>query len=144
MNRQSPPPPPSTLRASRAVRTPVTPLHVPVVEERVLLHAFAPVHKMALGVAFGLVAGLVVFGATAVRLVVGPEGTTELSLLAQYFAGYSESWRGAFIGLGWGFVVGFVSGWFAAFVRNLVMAVWLFVARTRAELAATRDFLDHI
>lgn len=138
------PPPPSTLRASRVARTPVTPLPVPGVEEPALLRAFAPVHKMALGVAVGLVVGLLVFGATAVRLVVGPEGSTELSLLAQYFTGYSESWGGALIGLGWGFVVGFVGGWFAAFVRNLVMAVWLFVARTRAELDATRDFLDHI
>jgi hypothetical protein len=112
--------------------------------ERALLLAFAPVHKRAMGVAVGLVVGLLVFVATAIRLLVGPEESTELILLAQYFAGYTESWRGAFVGLGWGFVVGFVAGWFAAFVRNLAMAIWLLVARTRADLAATRDFLDHI
>lgn len=136
-------PPPSTVRTTRVPRTAENAV-TDVEMERALLLAFAPVHKRAFGVAVGLVAGLLVFAATAVRLLVGPEGRTDMSLLAQYFAGYSESWRGAFVGLGWGFVVGFVAGWFAAFVRNLAMAVWLLVARTRADLAATRDFLDHI
>ena len=39
---------------------------------------------------------------------------------------------------------GFCAGWFVAFVRNLVMAVSLFILQTRAELDDTRDFLDHI
>ncbi|HEY0972502.1 MAG TPA: hypothetical protein VGE02_16145 [Gemmatimonadales bacterium] len=137
-------PPPSAARTTRVSRIPAGPLASDAEMERALLLAFAPVHKHALGVAVGSVAGLLVFAATAVRLLVGPEGRTDLALLSQYFAGYSESWGGAFVGLGWGFVVGFVAGWFAAFVRNLVMAVWLLVVRTRADLAATRDFLDHI
>lgn len=129
--------------------TPVTPLRAgdrpgEAELERTLLLAFAPIHKRALGVAVGAVAGLLVFGATAVRLLVGPPEPTLLVLLAQYFTGYTESWGGAVVGFGWGFVVGFVAGWFAAFVRNLVLAAWLFVARTRAELRATSDFLDHI
>jgi hypothetical protein len=37
-----------------------------------------------------------------------------------------------------------VAGWFFAFSRNLVLAAWLFVTRARSELAATREFLDHI
>jgi hypothetical protein len=37
-----------------------------------------------------------------------------------------------------------VAGWFTAFVRNFVMAAMVWMARTRAELSATRDFLDHI
>ena len=48
------------------------------------------------------------------------------------------------MGAAWGFLVGFVVGWFTAFVRNLVLAVSIFAARTRAEMTATRDFLDHI
>jgi hypothetical protein len=67
-----------------------------------------------------------------------------LELLANYFYGYSVSWKGLAIGTGWGFVVGFVGGWFVAFCRNMVIAVSVFVTRTRAELAQTRDFLDHI
>ncbi|MBA2243901.1 MAG: hypothetical protein H0W11_03025, partial [Gemmatimonadetes bacterium] len=64
--------------------------------------------------------------------------------LAEYFYGYTVSWPGALVGGFWGFVVGFVAGWFVAFCRNLVIAATLFITRTRAELAATRDFLDHI
>ena len=106
--------------------------------------AFAPLHKRALGVACGLTAGLVVFLATAVHLIVQPQVAIDLSLLAQYFRGYSVSWTGAVIGFLWGGFVGFVSGWFLAFCRNLVIAVSLFLTRTKAELAATQDFLDHI
>ena len=67
-----------------------------------------------------------------------------LALLGQYFQGYSVTWTGVFIGAGWGFAVSFVAGWFAAFCRNLALAVSAFLIRTRAELDSTRDFLDHI
>jgi hypothetical protein len=54
------------------------------------------------------------------------------------------SWPGVVIGAAWGFVVAFVAGWFAAFCRNLALAISAFVIRTRAEIEATREFLDHI
>jgi hypothetical protein len=49
-----------------------------------------------------------------------------------------------FIGAVWGFGVSFIAGWFAAFCRNLALAISAFVIRTRAELDSTREFLDHI
>lgn len=111
---------------------------------RELLLAFSPVHKMAFGIAIATVCALLVFGATAVTIL-QPEGSRiRLELLAVYFRGYSLSWVGALIGAGWAAVAGFVFGWFLAFCRNLVLAVSLFVIRTRAQLAETRDFLDHI
>jgi hypothetical protein len=48
------------------------------------------------------------------------------------------------VGLGWGWFVGFVAGWFAAFCRNFFVALELWLGKTKEELAATRDFLDHI
>ncbi len=106
--------------------------------------AFAPLHKRALGVACGLVGALIVAGVTAFHLVALGGNESGLSLLAQYFAGYSVSWAGVFVGAFWGFATCFVFGWFAAFSRNLVLATYLFVARTRDEMKQTRDFLDHI
>lgn len=106
--------------------------------------AFLPLHKRALGMALGTATGLVCFLITAVALVRTPHEDFDLSLLAQYFYGYTFSWAGAFVSLAWGFVVGFTAGWFVAFCRNLVIAVSLWLTRTRAELAASRDFLDHI
>lgn len=119
-------------------RQPVTD-HLP---QRVTL-AFAPLHKRAFGTATGLAAGLGVFVLTIVEMMRKPEGTP-LTLLNQYFAGYTVSLKGAFVGLLWGFGTGFVMGWFVAFCRNLVVAASIFWIKTRAELKANRDFLDHI
>ena len=110
----------------------------------ILERAFAPLHKRALGMATGLTAGLAVFVVTAFHVVAQPVNAPPLDLLAQFFYGYEVTWPGALIGLWWGFVVGFVTGWFVAFVRNLALATWIFVVRTRAELAQNRHFLDHI
>jgi len=106
--------------------------------------AFLPLHKRAFGMAIGAALGLVCFAITAIALVRPAEPELNLMLLAEYFAGYTVTWRGAFVGLAWGFVVGFTAGWFTAFCRNLVIAASLWLTRTRAELAASRDFLDHI
>jgi membrane protease YdiL (CAAX protease family) len=111
---------------------------------RELTLAFAPLHKRAFGMACGIVSGLFFFLLTAVYLLRQPAQGPNLSLLAEYFAGYTVSWAGALVALAWGFVVGFVAGWFTAFSRNLIIAASLFITRTRAELRATRDFLDHI
>ncbi|HEX7779305.1 MAG TPA: hypothetical protein VF424_08715 [Vicinamibacterales bacterium] len=110
---------------------------------RVLAQAFAPMHKRALGVAVGLTAGLLVFAVTVFHVIASP-GDAPLHLLSQYFYGYSETWRGAFIGAWWGFVAGFAAGWFLAFVRNFSLAVWMFIVRAKASLAQGSDFLDHI
>jgi len=111
-------------------------------EEAVL--AFLPLDKRALGVAFGLVGGLLVFFVTVFAILILGGDSTGLRLLGEYFYGYDVSWGGAVIGFFWGFVTAFVFAWFAAFVRNLVMATSVFIARTREELRQTRDFLDHI
>jgi hypothetical protein len=109
-----------------------------------LVYATAPMHKRAFGIAVGTVAGLLLFLLTAFHVVMQPERAADIRLLAQYFYGYEVTWRGAVVGLAWGFVTGFVAGWFVAFMRNLVVTVTVFTLRTRAELEETSDFLDHI
>jgi hypothetical protein len=109
-----------------------------------LTYAFAPLHKRAFGLAIGLAAGLLVFGATVVYLFRAPDVGPGLALLRQYFAGYTVSWPGAFVGFLWGLVAGFAGGWFFAFCRNLTMGILIFFVRVRSELTQTRDFLDHI
>lgn len=104
--------------------------------------AFAPVHKLALGVAVGLVCALLVSAITAFQIVVAPPDAPELSLLAQYFYGYTVTWPGVAVGAFWGFVTGFVAGWFVAFVRNFVLALWVIIVKANAGLS--NSFLDHI
>jgi hypothetical protein len=109
-----------------------------------IARAFAPMHKRALGLALGLVAALLVFGLTAFHVIVRPANALSTDLLAEYFYGYDVTWTGALVGAWWAFVAGFVCGWFAGFVRNLTVGLWLMVVRVRANLGETRDFLDHI
>jgi hypothetical protein len=112
--------------------------HLPVAS------TLGPAHKRALGVALGIVCGAGVFLITAFHVVFHPTDALEIGLLAQYFYGYRVSWPGAFVGLFWGGVTGFVAGWFLAFVRNFVIGVRMMLLRDKAELARLKDFLDHI
>jgi hypothetical protein len=111
--------------------------------DRALAQAFAPMHKRALGVALGLTVALAIFAVTAFHIIAQPSDIP-IDLLAQYFYGYDTTWRGAFIGMWWGFVAGFAAGWFLAFVRNFAVATWVFIVRAKASLAQSSDFLDHI
>lgn len=114
------------------------------VEGRRLLLAFAPLHRSALGLAWGVVLGGLVFVATVVEVMKGGYPEPNLGLLAQFFWGFTVSWRGALIGLLWGLGVGFVLGWGFALFRNLAVWVWLTVIRSRAEMEQYSDFLDHL
>lgn len=111
---------------------------------RQLQLAFAPIHKRAFGMAVGVAVASVVIAVTLFHVLIDPQSAGPLYLLDEYFYGYTVSLAGVFIGGFWGFLVGFVAGWFVAFCRNLAIAISVFVTRTRAELAETREFLDHI
>jgi hypothetical protein len=106
--------------------------------------AFAPLHKRHFGTAIGVAAAVVVAGFTLLDLVVHPGDGGAIGLLAQYFAGYTVSLQGALIGALWAFFVGFIAGWFVAFCRNFALAAAIFWVRAKANLTASRDFLDHI
>jgi hypothetical protein len=111
---------------------------------RLAMMLFAPVDKRAFGAAIGTAIALGIAGLTAFELLAKPAPSINPGLLSQYFAGYTVSWTGAVIGGAWGFFVGFCAGWFTAFTRNLVMALSLFMLRSKAELDNSQDFLDHI
>lgn len=110
--------------------------------EALVAYAFAPVHKAALGVAFGLTAGVLVGLVTLTHLLVEHGEGLPLGLLGQFFYGYDVTLSGAAIGFFWAFVAGFVTGWFLAFLKNLFTALWVFAIRAKAELS--QPFLDHI
>ena len=106
---------------------------------------FIPIDKRAFGAAIGTACAVLVVAVTLAVIAGGDADMTKgLTLLANYFSGYSVSVIGAIIGALWAFAVGFVTGWLIAFTRNLSLAVSLFLIRSRAELGETSDFLDHI
>ena len=106
---------------------------------------FPRAHKSALGLAFGLICGFGLFAITALHVASGlRRGGLPLYLLDRFFHGYEVTWPGAFIGLAWGFAVGFIGGWLLGFVHNFTVGMWLFVIRTKQDLRQTKNFLDHI
>lgn len=110
--------------------------------EALVAYAFAPVHKAALGIAFGLTAAILTALVTLAHLVLPHGEGLPLALLSQFFYGYDISPVGALIGAFWAFIAGFVAGWFLAFLKNLFTALWVFAIRAKAELS--QPFLDHI
>ena len=79
------------------------------------------IHPLALGLAIGVLEAGAIFLATVILLSQGEAGPAFLSKLFPY---YEISWPGAFIGLAWGLVDGFIGGVILAWVYNLTIT-WL-------------------
>jgi hypothetical protein len=65
-----------------------------------------------------------------------------LSLLGNYFFGYTVSWRGLAVGLVEVGLAGFVFGWITARLLNLVVAGFENGLRRRLEMMTTIDSLE--
>jgi hypothetical protein len=114
--------------------------------DEILVQAFAKLDKLGLGVAVGVVVGLAVFCATIILILKGgpqPVGPT-LSLLGQYYMGYTVTVPGAFVGLLYGFLTGFVLGFLFAGLRNAFLTLYAASVRAKQELRSLDDFLDHM
>jgi hypothetical protein len=90
-------------------------------EVRRLTRTVVRIQAGVLGLVCAVLGGLSIFLMTAWLLikggaVVGPH----LSLLGQYFYGYSVSWSGSLIGFAYGALVGGVTGWLVGVVYNSV------------------------
>lgn len=108
-----------------------------------ILAAFARLHQTALGIALGLVCGLALCAATLwLVLKGGPVVGPTLSLLNQYFPGYSVTVTGALVGLLYGVGVGFPVGWTIAFVWNTLLRLYLAQVKRQAELEEASRLLD--
>ena len=76
-----------------------------------LRSAVLRLNARAWGISFGLLAGLGLFGATLFLVVRGGENVGQhLQLLGVFFPGYRVTVAGAFIGLVYGFVLGYGVG----------------------------------
>jgi len=108
-------------------------------------HAFPKLDRLALGISTGMMAGLILFLATLILVikggaVVGPN----LQLLGNFFPGYSVSFFGSLLGLGYGFITGFTAGWGFAFVRNVSVFFLMAFIHQRAERLLLKKLLDYI
>jgi hypothetical protein len=89
-------------------------------EWEVIQSAIARLRASVMAVVFGMLGGAGLFGATAWLLVRGGLQVGEhLSLLGNYFPGYSVTWSGAFVGFFYGALAGGLAGWSLAWLYNM-------------------------
>ncbi len=115
-----------------------------VLPDEALIKTFARMDKPGFASATGSVSGLLVFITTLWLVIKGGEIVgPNIRLLGQYFTGYSVTIKGAFIGMGYGFLWGFLFGWFFAYLRNLFLGFFIYRVKKKIEMLSFRDFLDH-
>jgi hypothetical protein len=74
------------------------------------------------GVVFGIVLGLIIFLATNWLVIKGGQVIgPNLSLLNQFFIGYSVTFFGSIVGFLYGFLTGFLVGFFIATLYNWIV-----------------------
>lgn len=130
---------PDTGAVGRATPKPVV---APDEIDRAIERALAPLDPVALGASFGLVAGVVLFLATAILLLQGgPVVGPNLELLGQLLVGFRVTWSGALIGSVEVGIVGFCFGYALAGLRNLAVRYYARRLRRRDLARAQRDLL---
>src|SRR5262249_44964269 len=90
--------------------------------EELLRHAILRLNGTVLGVVLGVILGLVIFVATNWLVIKGgPVVGPHLSLLDQFFIGYSVTFLGSLIGMAYGLVIGFLIGFLIGWLYNWVV-----------------------
>ena len=99
----------------------------------------------ALGVASGFVLGLWIWGLTMFHMIRGGEHRWgHLTLMSNYFIGYSVSVSGSVIGFIYAALIGLVLGYSFARMRNFFVHCYLRHIRRRAEREVFSDLLDRL
>jgi hypothetical protein len=84
-----------------------------------LLKAVLGLNSRIMGAVVGAIGGVGLCVATLVLVLRGGENVgTHLSLLNQFFPGYSVTYVGSVIGLFYGLAAGYVAGWCIAWLYN--------------------------
>lgn len=98
---------------------------------------FARLDVIALSVALGVVVAVGLFLLTVTLLIQGaPPGIPvgpRLTTLGEYLPGYSVTWRGSLVGLGYGSLIGAFLGFLLAVLWNVSHHVYSIVLAVRAN-----------
>lgn len=94
----------------------------PVVADRIVYATFARLNARAWGIAFALLCGLSLLGATWLLVLKGgPVVGPHLSLLSNFLPGYSVSFFGGIIGFVYAFVIGYGLGRLIGSLYNVML-----------------------
>jgi hypothetical protein len=112
--------------------------------DKLIVQSLAKLDGLALGIALGTLFGLVIFLATNILIIKGGDKIgPNLILLNQYFVGYEITFTGSLIGLFYGFVSGFILGGLIAFLRNLIVRIYLHILKVKSSMSAVNDYIDN-
>ncbi len=91
-------------------------------EELLLKQAVSRLNGNILGFVLGTIGALIIFVATNWLVLKGGEVVgPHLSLLGQFFVGYSVTFIGSLVGAAYGFITGYLSGLLVGWVYNAVI-----------------------
>ncbi len=91
-------------------------------EEKVLTTTVSQLDAKKLGLALGIILGLIIFVATNWLVIKGgKEVGIHLRLLSQFFIGYKVSFLGSIVGLIYGFVAGTIFGVLIGWIYNKLL-----------------------
>jgi len=112
--------------------------------EKLAKSTYARMDKLGFATAVGATCAMLLFAATMMLVLRGDHAAQPtLHLLREYFIGYRVTKAGAFIGVAYAFVWGFMFGWLFSYLRNLFIAFYIYRAKRKIELLTFKDFLDH-
>ena len=121
------------------------PEEVTHVVDEVMEGAFPKLDPLALGMSLGTVLGVGLMLATWFLLLRGGDASGKtLTLLSQFYPGYTVTAVGGLLGLIYGLLTGFLLGWGYAFLRNAATALYLVSLYRSAQQSAMRQFFEHI
>lgn len=93
-------------------------------EEEIIRRAVVRLNGNILGFVLGTIAALIIFAATNWLVIKGGDVVgPHLSLLGQFFIGYSVTFVGSLIGSLYGFFAGYLSGLLVGWVYNGVLSL---------------------
>jgi hypothetical protein len=96
----------------------------PEYTDELLTQAVLRLNGDILGIVLGILFSLVIFVATNWLVIKGgPVVGPHLSLLSQYFFGYSVTFLGSLIGVVYAFVLGYLSGLIIAWIYNDIVVM---------------------
>ncbi len=91
-------------------------------EEDKLFSGVLWLNTKVIGLALGIIFGLLIFIATNWLVIKGGHRVgPHLQLLSQYFIGYTVTFGGSFIGFGYGFAVGTLCGSLIGWIYNKIV-----------------------
>lgn len=113
--------------------------------DEVVEGAFPKLDPLALGMSLGTVLGVGLMLVTWFLLLRGGDASGQtLTLLNQFYPGYTVTAVGGLLGFVYGLLTGFLLGWGYAFLRNAATALYLVSLYRSAQQSAMRQFFEHI